>query len=143
MAKKIAPTWEYEAKLVRVLDGDTAIFTVTKVVSQEVDFGFYVKDVVSLTKTAEVSFRFAGINAPETHDPNPKLAKRGSAAKAEVERLLSLGTIRLVSYKPDKYGRWLADVYVSPFGEKEICVNKALIEGGFALPYDGKGEKPV
>lgn len=139
----LKPTWEYEAKLIRVIDGDTAVFQVFKTVSQEVDFGFYVKDIVSLSKSAEVSFRFSGINTPEIRGEDKSVVKKGNAAKAEVERLLSLGPIRLVSHKPDKYGRWLADVYVSPFGEKEIWVNQALIDGGFALPYDGKGEKPV
>lgn len=142
MPKK-TQTWEYEAKLVRVIDGDTAIFQVFKTVSQEVDFGFYVKDIVSLSKSAEINFRFAGINAAEIRGADKSAVKKGNAAKTEVERLLSLGTIRIVSYKPDKYGRWLADVYVSPFGEKEIWVNQALLEGGFALPYDGSGEKPV
>lgn len=136
-------TWEYEAKVVRVIDGDTAVFLLSRTVTQEVDFGFYVKDKMSLTKTAEVTFRFMGINTPELHGVDKSLVKKAQDAKGEVERLCSLGPLRLVSYKPDKYGRWLCDIYVTPPGKKELHVNQALIDGGFALPWDGKGEKPV
>ena len=136
-------TWEYAASVVRVIDGDTAVFKLTKTFIQEVDFGFFVKDTMSLTKTAEVTFRFSGINTPEIHGADKKVVKKGKDAKAEVERLCSLGPLRLVSSKPDKYGRWLADIYVTPPGEAEIHINQALLDGGFALPYDGTGVKPV
>jgi len=137
------PIWEYEAKTVRVIDGDTAVFRVTKTFTQEVDFGFFVKDTVSLTKSAEISFRFLGINAAEVRGSDKTRLAQGNAAKAEVVRLLSLGPIRLVSFSPDKYGRWLANVFVKPPGKPEIWVNKALLDGGFALPYAGVGVKPV
>lgn len=136
-------TWEYEAKVVRVIDGDTAVFLLSRTITQEVDFGFYVKDKMSLTKTAEVTFRFMNINTPELHGVDKSLVKKAQDAKREVERLCSLGPLRLVSYKPDKYGRWLADIYVTPPGKEEVHINQALIDGGFALPWDGRGEKPV
>jgi endonuclease YncB( thermonuclease family) len=136
-------TWEYAASIVRVLDGDTAVFRLVKTFTQEVDFGFFIHDSVALSKSTELSFRFFGINCPEIHSSDAALKARGLKAKAEVERLCSLGPLRLVSYKPDKYGRWLADVYVTPSGKKEIHINQALLDGGFALPYNGDGVKPV
>lgn len=136
-------SYEYAATVVRVLDGDTAHFRLTKTFTHEVDFGFSIRDTMALTKSTELSFRFFGINCPEIHSTDPVLKDRGLKAKAEVERLLALGPIRLVSYRPDKYGRWLADVYVTPPGKPEIWVNQDLIRQGHALPYNGDGAKPV
>ena len=136
-------TYEYAATVIRVIDGDTAVFHLTKTYTQEIDFGFYIRDSMTLTKSTEMSFRFYGINCPEIRSTDPVLKERGLKAKAEVERLCSLGPLRLVSYKPDKYGRWLADVYVSPPGMPEIWINQDLIRQGHARPYDGTGVMPV
>lgn len=139
----MASSWEYQATVVRVIDGDTVCLRLFKTFTQEVDFGFFVKDTMSLTKTAEVTFRLANINTPELHGSDKVATKRAKEAKAEVERLCALGMLRVLSYKPDKYGRWLADVFVTPANGKEIHINQALVEKGLALPWDGKGEKPV
>ena len=57
-------------------------------------------------------------------------------------RLLALGTLRIKSYKQEKYGRWLADIYVQPSdGSAEIWVNDTLVKEGFAVPYFGEGPK--
>jgi endonuclease YncB( thermonuclease family) len=136
-------TWEYAASIVRVIDGDTAVFKLVKTFTQEIDFGFYIHDSMTLTKSTELSFRFMGINCPEIHSSDAALKARGLKAKVETERLCSLGPLRLVSFTPDKYGRWLADIYVTPPGKPEIWINKALMDGGFALPYNGEGVKPV
>lgn len=114
--------YEYKAKLVRVVDGDT--------VWLDVDLGFNVH--------VTLDFRLAGLNTPEVVGAT-KIA--GVAAKVELERLLGLGTLRIVSTKSDKYGRWLATLYVLPATGAEIDVNQALLSGGFAIPYDGTGPK--
>lgn len=107
--------YEYRASLVKVVDGDT--------VWLNVDLGFNVH--------ANVDFRLAGINTPETVGAT---RTAGLAASAELMRLLQLGPIRVVSSKTEKYGRWLAQIYVStPAGE--VDVNKALVDGGFAVPF--------
>lgn len=131
---QVKPHWEFEATLIRVIDGDTAVFRVEKKFTMEVDFGFYVKDTVTLSKSTELTFRFAGINCPESHG---ETKEAGLRASEETLKLLSSGSLRLVSYKPDKYGRWLADVYVKPDRKPEVWVNQALVEGGFAVPYGG------
>lgn len=136
-------SYEYAATVIRVLDGDTAVFRLVKTFTQEIDFGFFIHDSMALTKSTELSFRFFGINCPEIHSTDPALKARGLKAKAEVERLCSLGPLRLLSYKPDKYGRYLADVYVTPPGKPEIWINQELIRQGHALPYNGDGVKPV
>jgi endonuclease YncB( thermonuclease family) len=138
-------THEYAATLDRVVDGDTVYLILTKEFTFDVDFGFNVKDTVVLKKSARIDFRLYGINAPETH--GTAVAEQlvaGLKAKAELERLLGLGTLRIVSTKPDKYGRYLATIFVRPLGlPAEINVNNAMLDGGFAKPYFGEGTKPV
>ncbi len=58
------------------------------------------------------------------------------AAKKEVGRLLGLGKIQAFTYKPDKYGRWLVTLWVTPSdGSCKFNVNDKLVEDGFAEPY--------
>lgn len=132
--------YEYTATVVRVVDGDTVYLSLTKVFTFPVDFGFHILDTVSLAKSANLDFRLYGINTPELHGAT---AAAGKAAKEGLEKMLGLGTLRVVSMKADKYGRWLANIYVTPANGTEFCVNDAMIEKGFAKPYFGDGPKPV
>ncbi len=145
--------YEYSATVVRVKDGDTVVLRLAHTYiatssPEEIDFGFYIRDNISytgaggvvFTKTADITFRLNGLNAPEVHGVEKS---RGELAKAELVRLLSLGTLRVMTSKMDKFGRWLADIYVKPADGPEIHVNKAMIDEHFALPWDGQGEKPV
>ena len=116
--------YEYRATLNRVVDGDT--------VWLDVELGFNVR--------LKVELRLEGINTPEVTGVQ-KVA--GLAAKSELARLLSLGTIHFISVKTEKYGRYLATLFVTPVGQPAINVNEALIKGGFAKPYTGEGPKPV
>ena len=108
--------YEYKAKLHRIVDGDT--------VWLEVDLGFNVR--------VTLDFRLEGINTPEVVGTT-KVA--GMASKAELERLLGLGPLRIVSTKTEKYGRYLATIFVQPAEGAEINVNQTLIDGGFATAY--------
>ena len=116
--------YEYRATVSRVIDGDT--------VWLDVDLGFNVQ--------VRLEFRLEGLNTPEIVGPQ-KVA--GLTAKAELARLLGLGPLRIVSTKKEKYGRYLATLYVTPTGGSEINVNEALLSQGFAKPYNGEGPKPV
>jgi micrococcal nuclease len=116
--------YEYRATLSRVVDGDTIYLNV--------QLGFKL--------TMEVEFRLLGLNTPEVVGPQ-KVA--GLAAKAELERLLRSGPLRVVSDKSEKYGRWLATIYVKQPDGSELNVNDALLTGGFAKIYSGTGVKPV
>jgi endonuclease YncB( thermonuclease family) len=123
--------YEYAGTLVRVIDGDTVVLSLRRTIVAEIDFGFYVKDKLSLDKTAEVTFRLKGINTPEVVGEN-KAA--GLAAKAFLTDLLVGKPLRVVSYKADKYGRWLADIFVGVDGVEKNA-NQLLIEAGHAVPY--------
>ncbi len=114
--------YEYNAKVIRVVDGDT--------VWLDVDLGFGVH--------ANLDFRLNGINTPEVVGTT-RVA--GLAAKAELERLLAIGSLRIVTHKADKYGRWLADVFVKQSDGVEVSANAALERCGLATPYFGVGPK--
>lgn len=118
--------YEYQAELVRVIDGDTVVLRVKK----SFDFGFR----VMTEHSAEMSFRLAGINSPELHGVDAEEKERALAAKTELERLCGLGALRAVTSKPDKYGRWLVTLFVQ-FGMTETNVNESLLTNGFAVPY--------
>lgn len=109
--------YEYKASLIRVVDGDT--------VWLDIDLGFNVH--------ASFDFRLVGLNAPEMVG-STKTA--GVASKNELDRLLSLGPLRVVSMKSDKYGRWLATIYVKQPDGTELNVNEELVKGGYAVPYN-------
>lgn len=109
-------TFEYRhAAVVRVVDGDTARLNL--------DLGNAVR--------WEENFRLAGIDAPERGTPG------ADAATGYLEGLLSAGLSRVVTHKPDKYGRWLVDLYIAAPQGGEQHVNRAMVVGGFAVEYSG------
>jgi micrococcal nuclease len=115
--------YNFKAELLRVVDGDT----------------LYARVALAFHVFVDVEFRLFGLNTPEIIGTQ-KMA--GLAAKSELECLLKLGSIRVVSEKSDKYGRWLGTFYVKLPDGTEVNVNEALLEGGFAQPYFGVGPKP-
>ena len=119
--------YTYAATLVRVIDGDTII--------ARVDLGFR-------THKTE-TFRLRGIDAPEI------TCALGQKAKAEVEaRLKPCACLAIKTYKQEKFGRFLADVfYKKEVGEDRERVlnegaflNQELLDEGLAVPYDGEAK---
>lgn len=109
--------YQYRAKLLRVIDGDT--------VDIEVDLGFKIFH--------DIRVRLGGVNAPE------KNTSEGMAAKAFVimwfaDPVKAGLPIDVYTRKDstEKYGRYLADIYCN--GES-LC--QAMLAAGFAVPYDG------
>lgn len=120
--------YEYQAKVIDVLDGDTIAVTI--------DLGF------KLTYATPV--RFFGINAPEIHTKDHHEKEMGLKAKAKLTELLSGKVITLRTVKPnDKFGRYLAEVFLSGGGLQEKSVNQQMVDLGLCKPWDGKGEKPI
>jgi micrococcal nuclease len=119
-------SYEYKAKLVRVIDGDTVRLKLYKTV----DIGFY----ITQTATYEGNFRLAGINTPEIRGPEKEEGLK--AKQFVVDKITSANLIRVVTYKPDKYGRWLADIFLS-FSDatEEFFLNDELIKQGHATTY--------
>lgn len=125
----------YNAILVRVLDGDTARLKLWRPFKAEWDFGFYIKEEIHSVRSIEMNCRMLGINTPEIHGVSKDIQAKGQAAAAELTRLLGLGEIRAKTAKPDKYGRWLADLWVTDSDGKVTHVNSWLVEHGYAISY--------
>jgi len=111
--------YEYKAKVINVLDGDT--------IDVEVDLGFNIK--------VKKRLRLLGIDTPEIFHPScPEEKKLGLGAKSFVESLVvnNSGTIRTVKNETDKYGRYLADfiVDVTEFG-KNVSISELLTANGY------------
>ena len=111
------PNYTYAAEVMVVHDGDT--------ITCRVDLGF------RLLKIDQ--FRLAGINAPE-------LNAGGDKSKKWLTDQIMDKTVMLKVYKnPEKFGRWLADVYLDLSGKS---MNQQMIDLGLAAAWDGKGPRP-
>lgn len=117
----VLPVFEYQAKVVRVVDGDTVEVDLHK------DVGFGLR--LDIRKTV----RLLGINAPESEGAT---AKEGLASKALLATLLSPGTeVIMRTEKPDpkdKFGRFLAVIWLDG-----LNMNEHMIVAGAAVAYDG------
>ena len=125
MGKQISK-YEYSAKLIRVVDGDTC--------DALIDLGFdtWVKKRI----------RFKGVDTWECRTRDLDEKKKGLAAKAYTKDLLENsdeGKFVLKSYGVGKYGRVLADLFVKGHDKS---VNDLLLENGHAYVYEG-GKKKV
>lgn len=116
--KPPAPTYAYSATVLRVVDGDG--------VEARVDVGFRM--------WAEMPMRLFGVNAPEKNTDAGKAAKAFTMAWCEAHPQVVVVTQK----SPEKYGRWLATI-----SDGQSVLNEALIAAGHALPWDGKGPRPV
>lgn len=101
-------------KVIRVIDGDT--------VALSVDMG----NKITWTE----NFRLNGIDTPERNQPGY------NDATTFLIQLLKDGVSRIETFKPDKFGRWLVDIY-APVSGGELLVNSKMIEQGHAKPYFG------
>lgn len=115
------PVYEYEAEVIRVLDGDTIEVFIEK------DVGF---DVIVRFKK---QVRIVGIDAPEKFGAT-KAA--GLASKALMQSLLPAGTkVIMKTEKPDsteKFGRFLAHVWLG-----DVNLSEHMIQAGAAKAYSG------
>ena len=125
MGKQISK-YEYSAKLVRVVDGDTC--------DALIDLGF-----VTWVKKR---IRFKGVDTWECRTRDKEEKVKGLAAKAYTRDLLENsdeGKFALKSYGVGKYGRVLGELFVKG---KTKSVNDLLLENGHAYEYEG-GKKKV
>lgn len=111
--------YEYAIKeIIKVVDGDTidVIF--------DVGFSMFRKERI----------RLDGIDTPESVTSDSYEKKFGLESKQFLQVWLSKQSKLIAkTKKDDKYGRILADIY----GDDGICVNKLMVESGFAWGYDG------
>lgn len=106
----------YVAQVEKVVDGDTL-----RVV---VDLGFGIKTRQYL--------RLRGLNCPEMDTEEGKKAAEFVRNKIKVT-----DRIVLTSSKSDKYDRYLADVFYVDAQGKEVYLNNAILENGYAIRVHG------
>jgi endonuclease YncB( thermonuclease family) len=110
-----AELFTYAATLRRVVDGDTLV------VALEVAPEIFI----------EQKLRLRGLDCPEMS------TAEGKAAKRFVEALVVKTTAIVINTtKPDKYDRYLADVFLQTEAAGEIFLNNTLLESGQAVRKD-------
>jgi micrococcal nuclease len=144
MAKKLDAR-EYEAELIKVLDGDT--------IDCWIDLGFNLK--------IKKRVRYMGIDTWESRTRDLEEKAKGLLAKARNKELLESGVFKLKSFGTGKFGRVLGEIFVSPefvgdhinecisnpnsaidlSSDGWVSVNDILIEEGHAYDYHGGKKK--
>jgi len=123
LGKKI-DRYQYSAKLIRVVDGDTC--------DALIDLGFdtWVKKRI----------RFYGVDTWESRTRDLEEKKKGLEAKAYTKELLESndGIFLVKSHGVGKYGRVLGELFVEGL---EKSVNDMLVEEGHAYTYHGEKKK--
>jgi micrococcal nuclease len=111
--------FEYKVnKVNRIIDGDT--------IELVIDLGFGIHRVEKV--------RLNRVDTPEVSSKNIEEKTLGIEAKHYVEVWLNnQKSIKVKTFKDDKYGRILAEVY----GDGDICLNDLLLNEGFAWEYTG------
>ena len=110
--------WEYCAKVLRVVDGDTIDVLI------EWDIGFQVG-----CKT-EQRLRFDRIDAPELRRGSPEHRAAGKAATVFLENQLPMGSMIQISTEPDPdvFGRYIADITLG-----DVNINDLMVKEGHAI----------
>lgn len=117
--------WQYRAKLVSIVDGDT--------IDVLVDVGFHM--------LATVRLRLLGVNTYELHDPDPGIRLKAISGKNFLCKLSQTSgewPLKVETQKSDAFGRWLANVWYTDRDGKEGHINQELLDSGLAIPYQRK-----
>ena len=128
--------YEYKAKLLKVIDGDT--------VDVDIDLGFGV-----WLRNERV--RIMGIDTPESRTRNKIEKLFGLAAKKRLKELLNTSDLVLKTFKgrggedaKGKFGRILGDFNVYYHNDDRFCrVTEIMIKEGHAVAYHGGSKDEV
>ena len=117
--------YEYNCKIVRVIDGDSIII--------DIDLGFshFIHNE---------SIRLYGVDTPECRTRDAEEKKAGLLAKKFVEDALHVGgTYTLTTKEKGKFGRYLGTIYLTD----DTSINAALIREHLAVAYHGQSKEAV
>jgi micrococcal nuclease len=117
--------YEYNCKIVRVVDGDT--------IDVDIDLGFnhWIHDE---------RIRLFGVDCPECRSRDPEEKAAGLAAKDYVKGLLhDGGTYTLTTKEKGKFGRYLGVIQLTD----KTSVNGALVKERFAVAYYGQSKDDI
>ena len=115
-AEPVTRDYVYDVDVISVYDGDT--------LNVDIDLGFsiWIKDK---------SLRLYGIDAPEVRG---QTRERGLVVRDWLRERIEQGQtilIESISDQPDKYGRYLAILYIDG-----VNINQLMIDEGLARPYN-------
>ena len=121
--------FQYRAKILKVLDGDT--------VQIDLDLGFNIV-------LANQKVRLAGIDTPESRTANTEEKPRGILSKKKLQEKLPVGSYAMIeTMKPDsnddKFGRILG-IFITEDGTR---VNQWMIDNNYAVLYLGENKELV
>jgi endonuclease YncB( thermonuclease family) len=141
----MAQVWRrWSAIVLDVTDGDTIKVDIALGKSayglEDADLGFYVH-TRGRRLYLRTAVRLNGLNANEHGTIAGETAKVYVQGLLRVDQVVRLDTIK-VPYgdKREKYGRFLGVFW--PLGV-DRSLNEMLVDSGHALPWDGKGLRPV
>jgi len=126
--------YEYQCKIVRVVDGDTTDVDI------DLGFGIWMK---------KQRIRFYGVDTPESRTSDKEEKIYGMAAKHFVENLLPKGSSQVLRTKKDasgKYGRILGEFLYDIEWEDSVIhttVNAELIKTHNAVKYFGQSKDDI
>ena len=117
--------YEYNCKIVRVIDGDSIILDI------DLGFGLWIHGE---------SIRLFGVDCPECRSRDAEEKAAGFLAKEFVEEALHVGgTYRLQTKEKGKFGRYLGTIYLTD----DTSINAALVTEHLAVPYTGQNKKEI
>jgi micrococcal nuclease len=117
----------YNAKVVRIVDGDTIIL--------DIDLGFN-------TWINNHWIRLEGIDTPEIRTKNPLEKEAGFLAKDFVEKHIEVGdiiTVKTIIDKKEKFGRTLGTI----FSKEGVNINEELLKNNLAIKYVGQTKAQI
>lgn len=112
--------YEYKAKLIRVVDGDT--------IDADIDLGFgvWVKQRIKLF----------GINTPDSQSHDPTIKDAGQAARNKLIEILPREfVVQTILNKRGKFGRVLGNIYVQLDENTRVEINQQMVDEGAATQY--------
>jgi micrococcal nuclease len=117
--------YEYNCKIVRVIDGDSIILDI------DLGFGLWIHGE---------SIRLYGVDCPECRSRDKEEKAAGLLAKEFVEEALHVGeTYTLTTKEKGKFGRYLGTIYLTD----DTSINAALVKERLSVPYFGQSKVRV
>lgn len=126
MGNLIMRPYEYNATVLRIIDGDS--------IEVDIDLGFH----IVLRKR---NIRLLNVDSPESRTSDPIEKQFGLLTKQIVESILPIGSkilLRTQLSETDKFGRILGIVET-----ETILLNAYLIENHYAVAYNGQNKKEL
>ena len=128
--------YEYQCKIVRVVDGDTVDVDI------DLGFGMWMK---------KQRIRLYGIDTPESRTRDLEEKKYGIMAKEIVKKYIPEGSTQILRTKKDKagkYGRILGEFVVAELATGRtapngVTLNKWMIENHYGVTYTGQSKDDI